>query len=114
MSRHKLKTTTRRRLSHGKVHSWSGGRNKVQQRPPIWEAVTDMNNAFVKWLALVARESGMPIYEAALRWIVYHSALGEDDGVILGASKISQLKSNLGSIEKGPLDAGLVVTFDEA
>ena len=55
----------------------------------------------------------MPLHEAALRWIFYHSALGENDGVILGASKISQIQDNLESIRKGPLEPGLVEVFDE-
>ncbi|KAM4057920.1 aldo/keto reductase family protein [Hirsutella rhossiliensis] len=38
--------------------------------------------------------------EASMRWISSHSALGPDDGVILGASKPSQLERNLEGIAK--------------
>jgi len=55
----------------------------------------------------------MPIHEAALRWLFYHSALAENDGVILGASKISRLLSNLECIDRGPLEFGLVEVFKE-
>jgi aflatoxin B1 aldehyde reductase len=71
---------------------------------------TDETNAAVQKLA---QEAGMPLHEAALRWIFYHSALGENDGVILGASKVSQLQDNLESIQKGPLELGLVKVFDK-
>lgn len=37
--------------------------------------------------------------EASLRWIVYHSALKGGDGVILGASKVSQVRSDIAAKE---------------
>ncbi|KAH7099241.1 aflatoxin B1 aldehyde reductase-like protein [Auriculariales sp. MPI-PUGE-AT-0066] len=46
--------------------------------------------------------------EAGLRWICYHSALGNDDSVILGTSKIAYLEANIEAIEKGPLPSDLV------
>lgn len=36
-------------------------------------------------------ELGITPIEAALRWAVYHSALQEEDGIILGASKEAQI-----------------------
>lgn len=45
---------------------------------------------------------------AALRWLAYHSELGEEDGIILGASKIEQLQQNVKDIEQGPLPEGVV------
>jgi aflatoxin B1 aldehyde reductase len=41
--------------------------------------------------------------EACLRWLYYHSALSEKDGVILGASKMPQIIQNMTDISKGPL-----------
>lgn len=49
---------------------------------------------------------------AALRWLVYHSALGDEDGVILGASKIEQIDDSVAEIAKGPLN-GLEKAFEE-
>ncbi|XXG96914.1 hypothetical protein Hte_003205 [Hypoxylon texense] len=51
---------------------------------------------------------GIAPSEAALRWAAYHSALGEADGVILGASKVEQLRQNAADIEKGPLPREVV------
>lgn len=42
-------------------------------------------------LADSTRELGITPIEAALRWVIYHSALQEQDGVILGASKEAQI-----------------------
>lgn len=46
--------------------------------------------------------------EAALRWVAYHSALREADGIILGATKAEHLRQNLADIEKGPLPQEVV------
>lgn len=56
--------------------------------------------------------AGISKVEAALRWISYHSKLGKEDGVILGASKIAQIKQNVESIEKGPLSKEIVEKLD--
>lgn len=50
--------------------------------------------------------------EACLRWLYYHSSLREGDGVILGASKISQIVRNMGDIAKGILPAEVVKKID--
>lgn len=49
---------------------------------------------------------------ASLRWLCYHSALGKEDGVILGATKIEQLESNIMEILKGPLDESVADAFE--
>ncbi|KAI8960021.1 Aldo/keto reductase [Daldinia sp. FL1419] len=51
---------------------------------------------------------GIKPSEAALRWIAYHSDLGEKDGIILGATKVEQLQQNLEDINKGPLPKEIV------
>ncbi|XDG03177.1 hypothetical protein ABKA04_002792 [Annulohypoxylon sp. FPYF3050] len=57
----------------------------------------------VKKLLGVIEPLGIKPSEAALRWLAYHSDLGEKDGIILGATKTEQLKQNLEDIERGPL-----------
>ena len=51
--------------------------------------------------------------EVALRWIYWHSPLGEGDGVILGASKVTQVEQNMASIERGPLDARVLKAVED-
>ncbi|KAI0882615.1 Aldo/keto reductase [Annulohypoxylon maeteangense] len=62
----------------------------------------------VKKLLEVIGPLGIKPSEAALRWLAYHSDLGEKDGVILGATKIEQLKQNLEDMEKGALPQAVV------
>lgn len=45
----------------------------------------------------------LTLQEAALRWIVNHSALGDGDGVIVGAKRVDQLESNVKDARSGPL-----------
>lgn len=56
---------------------------------------------------------GISVAEASLRWIFYHSALGKQDSVILGATKVAQIERNVGCIEKGPLAEEEVVMFEK-
>lgn len=50
--------------------------------------------------------------ETCLRWLYYHSALSEEDGVILGASKIPQIVQNMTDISKGPLPTEVLQKID--
>eukprot|EP00160_Parvularia_atlantis_P006304 Unigene15495_Nuclearia_a/m.46270 Unigene15495_Nuclearia_a/g.46270 ORF Unigene15495_Nuclearia_a/g.46270 Unigene15495_Nuclearia_a/m.46270 type:complete len:155 (-) Unigene15495_Nuclearia_a:67-531(-) len=58
---------------------------------------------------------GIALVDAAIRWMYHHSALGADDGVILGASSPAQLAANLTAAESTePLPADVVGTIDAA
>ena len=46
--------------------------------------------------------------EVSVRWIAHHSALRDEDGIILGASKVEQILDNVNIIEKGPLPGGVL------
>jgi aflatoxin B1 aldehyde reductase len=62
-----------------------------------------MRNALVKWNE-IAKKEGVTKAELAYRWVAYHSALqGDEDGVIFGASKISQAEQTAKSLKKGKL-----------
>lgn len=49
-----------------------------------------------------------------MRWVQHHSSLNSEDGIILGASSVAQLKQNLEDSEKGPLPEEIVKALDEA
>lgn len=68
----------------------------------------------VRLIAAACDEVCIPIAEAAYRWISNHSMLeaSRDDGVIVGASKMSQLQQNMASLGKGPLPNSLLDAFD--
>lgn len=59
---------------------------------------------------------GVPMAEAAYRWLVNHSRMVSDknDGILLGASKQEQLLQNLEAAKKGPLSNNIVSAMDEA
>ncbi|TGO58416.1 hypothetical protein BCON_0055g00170 [Botryotinia convoluta] len=68
--------------------------------PKLQEAMEDLENTLAP-LDISGRE-------ASLRWIYYHSKLGDGDGIILDASKISQIRENVKSISTGPLSEEVV------
>jgi len=57
------------------------------------------------------REVTVP--EAAYRWLYHHSALKDNDAVIVGASSLKQLEQNLGYTDKEGLDPKIVEFFEE-
>ncbi|OAP58723.1 hypothetical protein AYL99_07813 [Fonsecaea erecta] len=61
-----------------------------------------------------AKKFGISGHAAALRWTTWHSQLGAEygDAVIVGASKLSQLKENMDILEQGPLPEPLVETLN--
>jgi len=64
-------------------------------------------------LAKAYPNNDVSLVEASLRWLVHHSMLTPEDGIILGASSVEQLKQNFSAINKPPLDKTVVDVFDE-
>ena len=64
----------------------------------IYQALDEWGN--------IATDAGISKAALAYRWVVYHSALEKKngDGIVIGASKTSQLQETLTAIEAGPLD----------
>ncbi len=58
---------------------------------------------------------GVSMVDAAFRWLAFHSKLSGErgDGVIIGASKISQLTQNLNSFSNGDLPNEIVEAINE-
>jgi aflatoxin B1 aldehyde reductase len=52
----------------------------------------------------------------ALRWLVHHSQLSAErnDGVIIGASRLEQLRHSLHAVAEGPLSTEVLTTIDDA
>jgi aflatoxin B1 aldehyde reductase len=51
--------------------------------------------------------------EAALRWIVYHSTLRDEDAVILGASREEQVVDSMEIVKRGPLEEEVVKAVEQ-
>lgn len=49
---------------------------------------------------------GLSMVEATYRWLMHHSALNEGDGILIGASSLSQLNENLGCCLRARGDVG--------
>ncbi|KAI4158796.1 MAG: hypothetical protein LQ342_007143 [Letrouitia transgressa] len=67
----------------------------------------------VKELYSGLQTHGIELAEASLRWVYYHSALQEGDGIILGASDIAQIEENMRWISRGRLEKNVVTMFEE-
>jgi len=72
----------------------------------------EIHTAMLKFCAR-CEEHGINSTEASLRWIMYHSFLGEGDGIIVGATRVDQLKGNIEKCAKGPLGEALVKAAEE-
>ncbi|KAI0008535.1 Aldo/keto reductase [Xylariaceae sp. FL0662B] len=72
----------------------------------------DMHDA-IHYLTKTLEPAGISKIEASLRWLCYHSMLGPDDSIVLGASKLPQLVQNVEAIRKGPLPDDIVAALDK-
>ncbi|KAI5860761.1 putative oxidoreductase [Durotheca rogersii] len=58
------------------------------------------------------RAHGLSPVEVAAHWLSHHSELTEEDGLVLGASKRSQIIETVSLIQKGPLPAAVLDLTD--
>ena len=79
----------------------------LYNKPEFIEALT-------KW-SKIAEEAKISKAALAFRWVTYHSILDRalGDGVIIGATKLTQLKETLTAIDAGPLPAGIAQRASE-
>lgn len=79
---------------------------------------TEANFRAIDIIRRACDEEEISMIEATFRWLLCHSSLGDNDGVLLGASSVDQLDQNLKACdaarEKGPLSENLLRAFDEA
>lgn len=69
----------------------------------------------VKVIRKACETCGISMADAALRWLAFHSKLSGErgDGIIIGASKMSQLAQNLCSINSSKLPESIVDAMNE-
>ena len=63
----------------------------------------------VEELSRIARDAGIELAELSLRWLAYRDGVGS---MLLGGSKVEQLRSNLAAVANGPLPADVVEACD--
>ena len=76
---------------------------------------TDANFEAVSILQTACTNANIPLVAATYRWLQYHSALDDGDGILIGASSVSQLQQNLEALSNhGPLPDSVVQAFTAA
>jgi aflatoxin B1 aldehyde reductase len=75
--------------------------------------VNDVSLDLLQRLTDTCNKAGVTVREAALRWLMHHSPLGGEDGIILGASSEAQMEQNLKACEGAALPASVVDCFEE-
>ena len=70
----------------------------------------------VEVIKAAAEKHGISSIEATYRWLAYHSMLNAErgDAILIGASKLNHLLSNMETVKAGPLPKDMVAAFDEA
>ena len=71
-----------------------------------------LQEAMTKFDAEVKSQSIHPI-EVPIRWLAHHSAVQEDDGIVIGASKTIHVTDITEFIGRGPLPSALLGTVEE-
>ncbi|CAJ1940204.1 unnamed protein product [Cylindrotheca closterium] len=78
---------------------------------------TEANFQAVELIKAQCEKDSLSMVEATYRWILRHSALGEKDGLLIGASSMEQLDQNLqackAASESDDLSPELLGVFDE-
>ncbi|RAX15952.1 aldo/keto reductase [Pseudarthrobacter sp. AG30] len=60
-------------------------------------------------LSRIATGAGLPLAELSLRWLAYRKGVGS---MLLGGSKVEQLRANIAAVANGPLPADVVDACD--
>jgi aryl-alcohol dehydrogenase-like predicted oxidoreductase len=63
----------------------------------------------VNALAGIASDAGISLAELSLRWLAYRDGVGS---MLLGGSKVEQLRSNIAAVAKGPLPEDVTAACD--
>ncbi|CZR63649.1 related to aflatoxin B1 aldehyde reductase [Phialocephala subalpina] len=92
----------------------SGGRWEPGRFPIYPEAFGKpaTHNAMIEFCKK-SEAAGLTPTEVSLRWIMHHSVLRKGDAIILGATKIDQLRSNVELCKKGPLSEDMIEACEE-
>jgi len=81
---------------------------------------TDANFEAVQLIKTACDHEGVTLVDATFKWLLRHSALGIHDGILLGASSVSQLRQNLdaclAATDEGDegLSDDIIQAFDDA
>ena len=63
----------------------------------------------IEELSRIAQDAGLTLAELSLRWLAYRDGVGS---MLLGGSKVEQLRANIAAVANGPLPADVVEACD--
>jgi aryl-alcohol dehydrogenase-like predicted oxidoreductase len=92
-------------------HVDNDGRPSVRFAKNAGLAAPEVAAAMKQFVAACSAHDLQPV-EVAIRWICHQSALGDDDAIVLGASKQAQVVDTMAHIRKGPLPHEVVVLVE--
>ncbi|KAH8646137.1 NADP-dependent oxidoreductase domain-containing protein [Xylariales sp. PMI_506] len=79
----------------------------------IEKYVTPAMHDAIRVLHDAGSKEGVSVTEIGLRWLMYHSALRDGDGIILGGKRLAQIESNVREARNGPLSADLLAATEK-
>jgi len=68
----------------------------------------------IEYIKISCDKEGIPIAEAAYRWLAFHSKLNNNDAIILGASKLEQMAQNISCLRNGVLPEHIIEAINDA
>lgn len=68
----------------------------------------------IEYIKISCDKEGIPIAEAAYRWLAFHSKLNNNDAIILGASKLGQMAQNISCLRNGVLPEHIIEAINDA
>jgi aflatoxin B1 aldehyde reductase len=87
------------------------GESILKHYPNLYDK-PEMHEA-IKHVTQVGNEEGVSVTEATLRWLLHHSALGDGDAIIMGGTKIPEIRDNVKMCRNGPLSEKLLAAMEE-
>lgn len=113
--KHQYESEEKEEIEAGRFNMNNNGWDKIY-RDRYWKI--EHFNAMNKITEMCAEHhptESITMAEAAYRWLIHHSQLdgAKGDRIVVGASRVSQLETNMSYMKKGPLAKPIVDFFEE-